>query len=149
LVDYRSALNAHLLPAFGDEPLGAITPEAIEMWRRGLTGLSNRSKNKLLIQMHGVFRRAQIVWGLPANPFARVEKHPMRRTEASAGSRRLFSTREMRHRAWTRDHRLGIRARDPRCCLGSPVGLGRARCAPVHNTNIRRSLPGPQQAGSV
>jgi len=30
LVDYRSALKAHLLPAFGDEPLEAITPEAIE-----------------------------------------------------------------------------------------------------------------------
>jgi integrase len=83
--------NAHLLPAFGDQPLEAITPEAIETWRRGLTGLSNRSKNKLLIQMHGVFRRAQIVWGLPANPLARMEKHPMR----ASGDIQVFSPEEV------------------------------------------------------
>lgn len=79
LNDYRSALKAHLLPAFGEQPLESITPEQIDVWRRGLTGLSNRSKNKLLIQLHGIFRRAQMVWGLQANPLARVEKHPMRR----------------------------------------------------------------------
>ncbi len=71
LRDYRSALNAHLLPAFGDQPLEAITPEQIEAWRRSLAGLSNRSKNKLLIELHGIFRRAQMVWSLPANPLAR------------------------------------------------------------------------------
>src|SRR5438309_5326882 len=49
LLDYQSALRAHLLPAFGDRPLESILPEEIERWRRSLTGLSNRSKNKLLI----------------------------------------------------------------------------------------------------
>jgi integrase-like protein len=49
LVDYRSALKAHLLPAFGDRPLESIEPSDIEEWRRSLVGLSNRSKNKLLI----------------------------------------------------------------------------------------------------
>ena len=73
LGDYRSALNAHLLPAFGTQPIEAIAAEEIEHWRRSLTGLSNRSKNKLLIQLHGIFRRAQMVWGLPVNPLARVE----------------------------------------------------------------------------
>ncbi|MGH2892139.1 MAG: N-terminal phage integrase SAM-like domain-containing protein [Solirubrobacteraceae bacterium] len=38
LVDYRSALNAHLLPAFGERPLEAIEPSDIEEWRRGLVG---------------------------------------------------------------------------------------------------------------
>jgi hypothetical protein len=38
LLDYQSALNAHLLPAFGDRPLESITPEEIERWRRSLTG---------------------------------------------------------------------------------------------------------------
>jgi len=56
LLDYRSALKAHLLPAFGSQPLESITPEQIDAWRRGLTGLSNRSKNKLLIQLHGTTR---------------------------------------------------------------------------------------------
>ena len=42
LVDYRSALRAHLLPAFGEEPIESITTEDIEAWRRSLVGLSNR-----------------------------------------------------------------------------------------------------------
>ena len=78
LRDYRSVLNAHLLPAFGDRPLESITVEEIEAWRASLSGLSNRSKNKLLIQLHGIFRRAQRMYGLDANPLARVEKHPLR-----------------------------------------------------------------------
>jgi integrase len=91
LVDYRSALNAHLLPAFGERPLESIEPADIEEWRRSLVGLSNRSKNKLLIQMHGVFRRAQIVWGLSVNPLARVEKHPMK----ASGDIQVFSPEEV------------------------------------------------------
>jgi hypothetical protein len=38
-----------------------------------------------------------------------------------------LDAREIRHRAWTRDQRLEIRACDPCCCLGSSVGLRRAR----------------------
>ena len=71
-------MNAHLLPAFGGRPLESITVEEIETWRASLSGLSNRSKNKLLIQLHGIFRRAQRMYGLDANPLARVEKHPLR-----------------------------------------------------------------------
>ncbi|MDQ6841859.1 MAG: tyrosine-type recombinase/integrase, partial [Actinomycetota bacterium] len=56
-----------------------------------MTGLSNRSKNKLLIQLHGIFRRALMVWGLPANPLARVEKHPMR----PSGDIKVFSPEEV------------------------------------------------------
>ena len=91
LLDYRSALKAHLLPAFGALQLESITPEQIDAWRRGLTGLSNRSKNKLLIQLHGIFRRAQMVWGLQANPLARVEKHPTR----ASGDIQVFSPEEV------------------------------------------------------
>ncbi len=78
LVDYRSALEAHLLLAFGEQPLEQITAERSDAWRRSLIGLTNRSKNKLLIQLHGIFRRAQMVWVIPVNPLARVAKHPIR-----------------------------------------------------------------------
>jgi integrase len=78
LRDYRSNLEAHLLPAFGDQLLEAVTPAAINAWRASLTGISARTKNKLLVVMHGVFRRAQSVWGLPANPVAGVEKYRQR-----------------------------------------------------------------------
>ena len=91
LRDYRSNLEAHLLPAFGSEPLESITSVSIDRWRGTLTGLSNRTKNKLLVVMHGVFRRAQHVWGLPLNPVATVERHP----QHSSGDIDVFSPEEV------------------------------------------------------
>jgi integrase len=89
--DYGSVLHAHLLPAFGSMAIEDITPADIEAWRRSLTGLSNRSKNKLLIVLHGIFRRAQTAFGLVANPLARVEKHPQR----SSGDIEVFGPEEV------------------------------------------------------
>jgi integrase len=91
LRDYRSNLRAHLLPAFGGRPLEAITPEAIDAWRGSLTGLSSRTRNKLLVVMGGVMRRAQHVWGLPSNPVASVEKHRQR----ASGDIEVFSPEEV------------------------------------------------------
>lgn len=53
--------------------------------------MSNRSKNKLLIQLHGIVRRAQMVWGLQANPLVRVEKHPLR----ASGDIQVFPPEEV------------------------------------------------------
>jgi integrase len=92
LRDYRSALKVHLLPAFGDRPLESITDDDIEAWRRSLPReLSNRMKNKLIIQLHGIFRRARSVWKLSANPVALIEKHPIR----SSGGIEVFSPEEV------------------------------------------------------
>ncbi|MGH3265172.1 MAG: tyrosine-type recombinase/integrase, partial [Trebonia sp.] len=91
ITDYRNVLRSRLLPVFGERPIEEITRDDIEQWRRALTGLSNRSKNKLLIQLHGIFRRAQTVWGVAVNPLARVEKHPMR----SSGDIQVFSPQEV------------------------------------------------------
>jgi hypothetical protein len=68
LRDYRSNLQAHLLPAFGSAQLEDISATSIDSWRASLTGLSPRTKNKLLVVMHGVMRRAAAVWGLSGNP---------------------------------------------------------------------------------
>ncbi|MEO6857931.1 MAG: hypothetical protein ABI323_05005 [Solirubrobacteraceae bacterium] len=89
LRDYRSALNAHLLPAFGERPIEAITTEEIEVWGKSLTGLSNRSKNKLL---------------------ARVEKHPMRRCVTDEREDDLIA-RGNRHHTGMRNQCTLIRAR--------------------------------------
>jgi integrase len=64
LREYRSALNAHLIPAFGAVRLEDVTPALIEDWRVSLGGsLSNRTKNKLLVVLHGVFGRAmRVCW---------------------------------------------------------------------------------------
>jgi integrase len=82
LNDYRSAVRRHFLPAFGSSSLEQITPASIERWRRGLVAeerLSNRSINKLLTILHGVFERARKRWGLPANPVGEVEKQPRKK----------------------------------------------------------------------
>jgi len=89
--NYRNVLKSRLLPAFSDRPLESITTQDIEDWRKSLDGLSNRSKNKLLIQMHGIFRRAQQVYGLEANPLTRIEKHPLR----PSGDIEVFSPEEV------------------------------------------------------
>ncbi|MDQ6805235.1 MAG: site-specific integrase [Actinomycetota bacterium] len=91
LRDYRSNLEAHLLPAFGSLALESITPAAIDAWRGSLTGLSTRTKNKLLVVMGGVMRRAQHVWGLPLNPVASVEKH----RQHASGDIEMFSPEEV------------------------------------------------------
>lgn len=67
-----------MLPTFGGRPIDSITPQEIEQWRKSLDGLSNCSKNKLLIQLHAIFRRAQQVSGPERNPLSRIEKHPLR-----------------------------------------------------------------------
>jgi integrase len=89
--DYRSALDMHLLPAFGEMPVETITPELIKTWRRSLSSLSNRTKNKLLVLLHGIFRRAQTAYRLRANPVAHIEKHPQR----SSGDIEVFSPEEV------------------------------------------------------
>ena len=42
--------------------------------------LSNRTINKHLVLLNGIFRRAQRVWGIATNPAAAVERQPVRRT---------------------------------------------------------------------
>jgi len=91
LRDYRSNLEAHLLPAFGAVALEDLTTASIDGWRASLTGLSPRTKNKLLVVMHGVMRRAVSVWGLQINPVAGVEKQRTR----STGDLEVFSPEEV------------------------------------------------------
>ena len=89
--DYRSILEGRLLPVFGPMPIEEITPAVVERWRLSLEGLSNRTKNKLLIVLHGIFRRAQSVYGVPVNPLARIEKHP----QHSSGDIEVFSPEQV------------------------------------------------------
>jgi integrase len=68
-----------------------ITAADIDSWRASLSDLSPRTKNKLLVVMHGVMRRAGHVWGLSANPVAAVEKQRQR----SSGDLEVFSAEEV------------------------------------------------------
>lgn len=77
LADYRSVVNAHLAPAFGEVPLEQVTTEMIDRWLAGKLNngdLSRRSLQKLVVLLNGIFRRARCVWKLPANPVSEVER---------------------------------------------------------------------------
>ena len=87
---YRSAIQAHLLPAFGELPVENVTTTAIEQWLAGLSG-SARTRNKLLIQLHGILGRARRVYGLPGNAAAEVEKFSQR----PSGEIEVFSPEEV------------------------------------------------------
>ncbi len=81
---YRRELNNRLYPEFGKEtPLEEITTKRIDACRERLLTeeeLSPRSINKLLAQLHAIFKRAQRVYGLPSNPAAGAERQPQSRT---------------------------------------------------------------------
>jgi integrase len=87
---YRSAIEAHLLPAFGSMPVEAVTTDEIERWIAALGG-SVRTRNKLLIELHGILGRARRVYGLSGNAAADVEKFPQRRS----GDIEVFSPEEV------------------------------------------------------
>jgi integrase len=96
LRDYRSRINARLLPEFGDRRLEEITSGDIERWRATIVTadgvpLSSKSKNNLLVLLHGIFRRAVNVYGLAYNPAATVEPHRVR----PSGDIEVFSPEEV------------------------------------------------------
>jgi integrase len=76
---YRSIVEHHLLPAFGSMPFEDLRTEHIEAWISTVDG-SPRTRNKLLVALHGILKRAQKVWSLPANPAAGIEKFPQTRS---------------------------------------------------------------------
>ena len=78
LRNYRCSVETKFVPAFGDMRLRDITPADLERFRATLT-VSPRTKNKVLVELYGIFRRAQKVYGLPGNPAAQVERLRERR----------------------------------------------------------------------
>jgi integrase len=74
--DYRNMARV-LGATFGGELIEDITTEAIERWKAEFTRArrpSNRTLQKYLVTLHGIFKRAARVYGLPTNPVAQVER---------------------------------------------------------------------------
>ena len=95
--DYRSIINTHLLPAFGEfalEDVGVATVETFQakLAKRVHRGrpITPRTRNKVLNVLHGIFSRAKKVWGLPLNPAAELERYPGR----NSGDIEVFSPEE-------------------------------------------------------
>jgi integrase len=72
LTEYRLTAD-RIVRDLGDVPIEDVTSEMLERWKASLT-LSNRSVAKYLVILHGIFKRAMKVWGLPRNPVATVER---------------------------------------------------------------------------
>ncbi len=89
VLDYRSALRAHLLPAFGDEPIERISTRQVEQWRseqlelalrtpqvngRVGAGISPRSANKLTSILYSIFELARRRHDVHPNPIADIQR---------------------------------------------------------------------------
>jgi len=75
LGDYRQiarALDEH----FGQRAIESITGSDIEQWKGAFMrrGVGNRTLQKYLVCLHGIFKRATRVWGLARNPVAEVDR---------------------------------------------------------------------------
>jgi integrase len=77
LRDYRNMVRV-LDREFGSRKIEAITPEEIELWISGYSG-SNRTRQKYLVCLGSIFKRAMKVHGLPRNPADVVERPRVRR----------------------------------------------------------------------
>jgi len=76
LKDYR-ALVGVLKRTLGELPLEQITPESIEQWKARFAAErkpSNRTMQKYLVTLHGIFKRAARAFGLRPNPMDDVER---------------------------------------------------------------------------
>jgi Phage integrase, N-terminal SAM-like domain len=76
LKDYRYLIRNHLLPAFGERPLRAITQREIERWQARYE--RTRTAGQALMVLGAILRYAQRRELIPANPIDGVERHPVR-----------------------------------------------------------------------
>ncbi len=87
---YRALLRSQLLPTFGELPIESITTAMIEAWIAGVDR-APATRTKALVLLHGIFKRARKLYGLPMNPAAEVEKPPTH----SSGDIEVFSPEEI------------------------------------------------------
>lgn len=74
--DYRNVVRCYLLPAFGEStPVESITTRDIDAFRDGLlVKVSRRTTQKVMVLLHGVFKRAVRKGWVTANPAEHAEK---------------------------------------------------------------------------
>jgi integrase len=75
--DYRNMVRV-LVREFGKRRIETITTEDIDLWISGYGG-SNRTRQKYLVCLGSIFKRAMKVYGLPRNPADLVERPRVRR----------------------------------------------------------------------
>ena len=72
---YRSYLNKHFLPYFGDLPMAKVLPSTVQGWvtKAVAEGLSARSVTKYHVMLHSIFKRAARDRIIAFNPCADTE----------------------------------------------------------------------------
>jgi integrase len=78
--DYKSAIDYHLVPTFGDNELEEITPLDIRTWINSLD-ISSKRINNILIPLRKVFTDAYCSELIDSNPLVRI-KHLPHKTKA-------------------------------------------------------------------
>lgn len=157
LTEYRLTAD-RIVRELGDIRIEDVTAEMLERWKATLK-LSNRSVAKYLVILHGIFKRAMKVWGLPRNPVVDVER-PRYRVSDDLDARapgRTVARRGLRRRGDPRAPQLQHprRARDAEERQGA-VGPARPRCRsgarrprPAGRFRRRRPAGVPQRARSL
>jgi integrase len=73
---YRGTAD-RIVRQLGHMRIEDVTTQDLERWKATLR-CSNRTTQKYLVILHGIFRRAMRVWGLPSNPVTNVERPRVR-----------------------------------------------------------------------
>lgn len=131
--DYRYTLDNHLLPAFGEHEIRAITRKQIETWHARYP--RSRTAEKVLMILGAIFHHAQRRDLIDVNPVERVERHPMRYSGDStytaakrstpswrAGHPRGCGQQSAHHRDPARETKRARRVQNRRRLTGLVVG---------------------------
>lgn len=147
ITDYKHMVS-RLKAALGSLRLADITPERLEAYRDELAGrgLANRTVNKYLIVLHGIFQRAMKTHRLPANPMRLVEKRP---TPRAAGID-VYSREEVmalvRAAASDQDAAIYLTAAFTGLRMGELLALRwRDVDFPLDSIHVRRSFTGGKE----
>lgn len=75
LAEYRSYLDKHFLPFFGDRPMAEILPSSVQDWVTAAvgSGLSPTSVRKYHVMLHSVLKRAVRDRVIVTNPCESIE----------------------------------------------------------------------------
>lgn len=79
--NYRKAMNTHVLPAFGNKPIGSITRGDIEDFIADLKGVTGKTKVNIMTPFKGVMKEAWKDGLIPENPMARVDSIATKKAE--------------------------------------------------------------------
>ena len=88
---YRWGIKAWIAPAWGGLHVEDVTSAHVEAWIAALERKPS-TRRKALVLLHGIFKRAARVYGLPINPVSDVEMPPQTRS----GDIEVFNPEEVR-----------------------------------------------------